>query len=137
LMHERHAKNKTMIMTTYRSLIKEWIAQRRIWEYTIAMNLYLSENFTIIWLRNMSEKDLISYHTVIPKNVVDEIRLNTTLFTSTQKEQLLSSKFNFWNNHLNRNSYTLLSQFIVSEFFFFILWYQECFFERDLRLTWS
>jgi hypothetical protein len=37
----------------------------------------------------------------------------------------LSSNLNFWNNYLNCNSYTFLSQIIVSEFLFFIFWYQN------------
>jgi hypothetical protein len=47
----------------------------------------------------------------------------------------LSSNLNFWNNHLNCNPHTFLSQIIVSEFFFFIFRYQECLSERGLRLT--
>jgi hypothetical protein len=47
-IHEQHFRDKAIVLTAFRSLIREWIAQRRTWEYTTALDLYLSQDSTII-----------------------------------------------------------------------------------------
>jgi hypothetical protein len=54
------------------ALAKTGLHKRRTWEYTTALDLYLSQDSTIIWSQRMREKNLIDYHIVIQKNIVDD-----------------------------------------------------------------
>jgi hypothetical protein len=96
--------------------LQVWLKSSDIWRWLSDLKWELFEAF--------SKVEILMFF--------DKRTLNASL-----KNNNLSFNLNFWNNHLNYNLHTFLSQIIVSEFFFFIFWYQECFFEHDLRLTWS
>lgn len=71
-LHNQHFKNKIIIIAENKSLIKQWILQRRIWEFILTINLFIAQNLIIVWSSNMNEETLINYHITIQENIIDE-----------------------------------------------------------------
>jgi hypothetical protein len=47
-LYDRHQKEKVTAIAEYRAEITEWIAARRTWEYTLALDLFLAEEKTVV-----------------------------------------------------------------------------------------
>ncbi len=51
------------------SLMKNWNQERRLWEYSLALDLYILDSSVIQWLINETEKHLIALDLTLEENV--------------------------------------------------------------------
>jgi hypothetical protein len=77
-LHERYQKKKASTIAKYETKITKWISKRKIWEYTLALNLFLAEKKTIVWSIEMFEKNLMNFNSTL-KTFVDEAIITTIL----------------------------------------------------------
>jgi hypothetical protein len=71
-LHIERLKKKIANATAYKTSISEWIIAKRIWKYTLAVNLYLTQDNIIVWFNEISKKNLVEYHITIEDNIVNE-----------------------------------------------------------------
>jgi hypothetical protein len=77
-LHDRHKKKKAATVEKYRTKIRKWIFERRIWEYILTLNLFLAEKKTVVWSIEMFEKNLMNFNSTL-ENFVDEVIVTTIL----------------------------------------------------------
>lgn len=77
-LHDRHKNEKAAAVEEYRTEIRKWITERRVWEYTLALDLFLGEEKSVVWPTEMSEKDLVDFNSTL-ETPVDEAIVTTIL----------------------------------------------------------
>jgi hypothetical protein len=71
-LHNERLKKRIANTAAYKASITEWIISKRIWEYALIVNLFLTQDNIIVWFNEISKKNLVEYHITIEDNIVNE-----------------------------------------------------------------
>ncbi len=96
-LHNERLKKRIANTAAYKASITEWIIARRIWEYTLIVNLYLTQDNIIVWSNEITKNDLVEYHITIQKNNVNE---STVTMILNELENVENELVEFVSNSL-------------------------------------
>jgi hypothetical protein len=99
--YDRHQREKAVIIAKYRAKITQWIATRRTWKYILTLNSFLTEEKTVIWLSEMTEKNLVNYNSTLNTFVKEILMIAILNKTTSNKENFETNRHTLIIDFLN------------------------------------
>jgi hypothetical protein len=84
MLFDHHKKSKEKVMKEYMSLVKEWIEECRLWEYSLALDLYILSSPNIHWSIEDKKTHLMSLNPTLTENVLPTRRMITNAQSSSK-----------------------------------------------------